>query len=278
MTFKTNKVNGMVLDSTGRLTLGSLTPGVSGSALSVNGSSYVSGNHLVKGTITGQENLYLSNLSGKIGVGVGSAESSIHTANLKVITPTTMGIHLGMDSATGAAGIEIVAASTTQNAYIDFTYPGVANRGKILYSNNLGCMTFTTTAVERMRIDNAGEVLIDSTSSDGIYKLKVIGPCFFSAAVSGPTSIATSGAVTCATVTATGLITCGSLTAGLPKNVDVVHPTKEGYRLRHRCLEGPLAYLYYPYQYQCVVGLNTFDLPDYFTAMNINGNGSCFTV
>ena len=52
--------------------------------------------------------------------------------------------------------------------------------------------------------------------------------------------------------------------------IDVVHPTKYGYRLRHRCLEGPLAYLYYPYQYQCVVGLNTFDLPDYVTAMNIN--------
>ena len=47
-----------------------------------------------------------------------------------------MGIHLGMDSVTGAAGIEIVAASTTQNAYIDFTYPGVQNRGNILYSNN----------------------------------------------------------------------------------------------------------------------------------------------
>ena len=79
MTFKTNKVNGMVLDSTGRLTLGSLTPGVSGSALSVNGSSYVSGDHLVKGSITIQQNLFLQNLSGKIGVGVAVAESSIHT-------------------------------------------------------------------------------------------------------------------------------------------------------------------------------------------------------
>ena len=47
-----------------------------------------------------------------------------------------------------------------------------------------------------------------------------------------------------------------------------MHPTKEGYRLRHRCIEGPLGYLYYPYQYECVVGLNTFDLPYYFTAMN----------
>ena len=73
---------------------------------------------------------------------VAVAERSIHTMNLNITTPSTMGIHLGMDSVTGAAGIEIVAASTTQNAYIDFTYPGVQNRGKILYSNNLGCMTF----------------------------------------------------------------------------------------------------------------------------------------
>jgi hypothetical protein len=41
-----------------------------------------------------------------------------------------MGIHLGMDSITGAAGIEIVAASTTQNAYIDFTFPGVQTEVK----------------------------------------------------------------------------------------------------------------------------------------------------
>ncbi len=29
-----------------------------------------------------------------------------------------------------------------------------------------------------------------------------------------------------------------------------------------------MAYLYFAYQYACDVGLNTFDLPDYFFAMN----------
>ncbi len=47
-----------------------------------------------------------------------------------------------------------------------------------------------------------------------------------------------------------------------------MHPTTDGYRLRHRCTERPLAYLYYPYQYDCIVALDSFDLPDYFTAMN----------
>ncbi len=39
-------------------------------------------------------------------------------------------------------------------------------------------MAFTTTGTERMRIDNAGEVMIGSNSSDGVHKLKVIGSCF----------------------------------------------------------------------------------------------------
>ena len=77
--------------------------------------------------------------------------------------------------------------------------------------------------------------------------------------ITGPTSITTSGTVTCYQVAST-----------ITKQIDIAHPTKEGYRLRHRCIEGPLGYLYYPYQYECVVGLNTFALPDYFTAMNSN--------
>ena len=38
--------------------------------------------------------------------------------------------------------------------------------------------------------------------------------------------------------------------------------------MRHRCLEGPLACLYYHYQFECVEGLNAFPLPDYFDALN----------
>ncbi len=114
----------------------------------MNGSSSITGIEFVSGTIQTNQNIYVNSVNAKLGVGLGSAESSIQTANLKVTTPTTMGIRLGLDRTTGAAGIEIVAPSTTQNAYIDFTYPGVQHRSKILYSNNSGAMTFTTTAVE----------------------------------------------------------------------------------------------------------------------------------
>ena len=86
--------------------MGSVTPSAI-STLYVSGSSYITGNQFVGGTISTNQHVYLNSVNAKLGVGLGSAESSIQTANLKVTTPTTMGIHLGMDSVTGAAGIEI---------------------------------------------------------------------------------------------------------------------------------------------------------------------------
>ena len=84
-------------------------------------------------------------------------------------------------------------------------------------------------------------------------------------------NIVCGGTLTGATaITTSGDMTCYQVKSTLTKQFDIPHPTKEGYRLRHRCIEGPLAYLYYPYQYECVIGLNTFELPDYFSAMNTN--------
>ena len=60
----------------------------------------------------------------------------------------------------------------------------------------------------------------------------------------------------------------GTTSASGTKTFDISHPIKEGYRLRHRCLEGHQAYLMYQYQEHCNVGENSFELPDYFSAMN----------
>ena len=46
--------------------------------------------------------------------------------------------------------------------------------------------------------------------------------------------------------------------------MNIKHPFKEGHRLRHRCIEGPKAYLFYQYQYACQVCFNEFPMPDYF--------------
>ena len=114
MIFKTNKVYGMALDSMGRLALGSTTPIPTSVTLYVSGNSYISGDDYVNGTITTNKNVLLASSTSKVVVGAAIAESCIQALNLKATTPTSMGIHLGMDSTAGAAGIEIVAASTTQ--------------------------------------------------------------------------------------------------------------------------------------------------------------------
>jgi hypothetical protein len=66
---------------------------------------------------------------------LGSAESSIQTAGLKATLPTTLGVHLGMNSSTGDAGVSVVASNISQNSYLDFGYPGIATKGKIVYNN-----------------------------------------------------------------------------------------------------------------------------------------------
>ena len=45
--------------------------------------------------------------------------------------------------------------------------------------------------------------------------------------------------------TTTGKVTCGRLSSGLPKSFDIKHPSKEGWRLRYACIEGPEAGVYY---------------------------------
>lgn len=46
-------------------------------------------------------------------------------------------------------------------------------------------------------------------------------------------------------ITIDGKVSCGSLSSGLPKSFDIKHPSKEGWRLRYACIEGPEAGVYY---------------------------------
>ena len=45
--------------------------------------------------------------------------------------------------------------------------------------------------------------------------------------------------------TTSGKVICGSFSSGLPKSFDIKHPSKEGWRLRYACIEGPEAGVYY---------------------------------
>jgi hypothetical protein len=67
----------------------------------------------------------------------------------------------------------------------------------------------------------------------------------------------------------------GNFGASGTKTFDIPHPTKDGYRLRHRCIESPEARLIYESQYDCALGENTFPLPSFFIGI-ANKDVKCY--
>ena len=78
------------------------------------------------------------------------------------------------------------------------------------------------------------------TNSGATSSLHVKGKTIHSGDIVQVGSITQTGAIT-----TSGKVTCGSLLSGLPKSFDIKHPSKEGYRLRYACIEGPEAGVYY---------------------------------
>ena len=76
-----------------------------------------------------------------------------------------------------------------------------------------------------------------------------------------PTS--TLGTVTATTVTASE-VTAGGITLTSRKAFDIAHPLKEGWRLRHICLEGPESAVYYRGKLK---DHNVIQLPDYWEGL-----------
>jgi hypothetical protein len=60
----------------------------------------------------------------------------------------------------------------------------------------------------------------------------------------------------------------GNFTCSGTKTFDINHPTKAGFRLRHRCIESPKARLLYEYTVEAQEGLNTTPLPTWLTTLN----------
>ena len=77
-------------------------------------------------------------------------------------------------------------------------------------------------------------------------------------ALTGSGNINISGTVSASEVTA------GGITLTSRKAFDIPHPTKEGYRLRHICVEGPEAGVYYRGR---LSGSDTIELPDYWIGL-----------
>ena len=90
-----------------------------------------------------------------------------------------------------------------------------------------------------------------------------------------------SSTITCTAVTASGTITANAFvgptitslqsgiaaaqaTANSKKSFDIPHPTKQGHRLRHICLEGPEAGVYVRGR---LTGKNVIELPEYWRGL-----------
>ena len=61
-----------------------------------------------------------------------------------------------------------------------------------------------------------------------------------------------------------GGVTAGGHTLASKKDFDIPHPTKEGWRLRHVCLEGPEAGVYYRGR---LTNKNVIELPEYWRGL-----------
>ena len=68
--------------------------------------------------------------------------------------------------------------------------------------------------------------------------------------------VTVTGDVVCA-----GEVSAGGITLSSRKDFDIPHPTKDGWRLRHVCLEGPAAGVYYRGH---LTGDNRIIVPDYW--------------
>ena len=109
-----------------------------------------------------------------------------------------------------------------------------------------------------------GNVVIDGDNKT-IQALLVNGDVTINGNTNQDGNITATGTVTAATLI--GAHTGGSISGGVTgksagaKSFDITHPSKEGHRLRHVCLEGPETAVYYRGRLK---GSNIIELPSYW--------------
>ena len=89
-------------------------------------------------------------------------------------------------------------------------------------------------------------------------------PYYHSTAQIDGLKINTPGITGTGSINISGGVTAGGHTLANKKDFDIPHPTKEGYRLRHVCLEGPEAGVYVRGR---LTGKNIIELPEYWRGL-----------
>lgn len=189
-----------------------------------------------------------------VGVGTIVPAASHHVAGKFLSTGLTTGVLMGMDSTTNTtAKVSICAGSSSALSLLDFSYTGQAStgnpgsntqgscKGRISVSMNTGLMAFYTQQT--------------SSAASTPYRLYVTGNSYLNGSLTLPS-------------TTSGTIGCYSISTPQGKAFDIPHPTREGWRLRHRCAESDRCRLFYEYTLECQLGLNTVRLPEWHASMN----------
>ena len=230
--FRTNNVQGMILDSLGNVGIGvapGFTPGASQEKLLIDAGTTSSFNAIVaRGTINNYMQLNIQNLSN------GNNASSDVVATADDGSETTNFIDLGINSSTNSAGVmggpnDAYLYTISNNLLI-----GGGSAGTIIAFLTGGTAQATN---ERMRIDGSGNVAIGKTAA--AYKLDVKGRGNFDSTVDAPSYSSTvqalaSGAIAwdqtkgaTATVTLTGNSTL-SITNALAGMYGLIRVKQDG--------------------------------------------------
>jgi hypothetical protein len=219
----------------------------------------------------------------------------VAAGSLIATTSTAPGVHAGFNSSNLNATIALINNSATDgSAYINFCLTSSGNSTNNFFWQLIGNTNTTSGGYFALRYTNSvGEIFrVDCTTANRTfligatatpastaYKLYVNGNQGINGTLTvngtGTSNIPTINSVTVTTGTlntsalnVTGLLSLASIATSVVKAFDIVHPLKPGYRLRHRCNESPEPRLNYEFTLTCKTGLNTFDMPDYFEAMN----------
>lgn len=128
--------------------------------------------------------------------------------------------------------------------------------GTIIAPEELGIDPPNTLFVEYVGINTKpGGVLLDRTNNTGDTHLYVYGDSYFDGQVDVTGLINSETDVTCPSINGE------KHRLSSKKNFDIPHPSKEGWRLRHTCLEGPENSVYFRGRLK---GNNEIQLPDYW--------------
>ena len=154
--------------------------------------------------------------------------------------------------------------------------PVVCGNVKQFGNDYSGVLNVSSDSCEQIPFDQQPKLDVKlALNSDGNVKINGDTKTAFAFDVTGDTLLTgnehiTGKVTTDSTINAVGNINGGSVTdtggnvLSAKKDFDIIHPTKEGWRLRHVCLEGPEAGVYYRGRLK---GSNIIELPSYWRGL-----------